>query len=173
MKIVLLGYMGSGKSSIGNVLATKLGVPFSDLDRYIEEMEDRSISNIFAKEGEIGFRKKESFYLSKILDDPKSLVISTGGGTPCFGNNLEIIKKSKKTTSVYLKTSIDELTDRLFYKKTKRPIIAHLNTREQLHDFIRKHIFERSFYYTQADKTVTTDDKSIQRVVEEIDDLLS
>ena len=104
MNIVLIGYMGSGKSKIGTQLACKLGVKFIDLDQYIEKNENASIDNIFEQLGDIYFRKVESKYLSKCLSENKNFVLSVGGGTPCYNNNLDIIN-SNNNISIYLKNN--------------------------------------------------------------------
>ncbi len=172
MNIVLIGYMGSGKSLIGNGLSEKLKFDYLDLDDYIEIQEKKSISKIFEEHGEIYFRKKESFYLKEILETDKNRVISLGGGTPCFANNLEIILANKNTTSIYLQTSLGELTERLYKEREKRPLIAHIETKIDLNDFIRKHLFERSFYYNQADNKIITDKKEMKEICKEITSLL-
>ncbi len=172
MNIVLMGYMGSGKSLIGKKLAIEKKLDYLDLDDYIENQEKKSIKNIFKDRGEIYFRKKESFYLSEVLSGHSDTIISLGGGTPCFAGNLEIIKEKENTRSVYLHASLEELTKRLFKERAKRPLIAHLNTEDALKDFIRKHVFERSFYYNQADYKITTDLKNADQITEEIISLL-
>ncbi|GAA4274513.1 shikimate kinase [Aquimarina gracilis] len=172
MNIVLMGYMGSGKSLIGNGLAKKMKLKYLDLDDYIEIQEKKSISDIFKEKGEIYFRKKESFYLKEVLERHKNCIISLGGGTPCFAGNLDIVKNNTNTQSIYLQTSLEELTKRLFEERNKRPLIAHLETQDELKDFIRKHLFERSFYYNQADYKVVTDKKDSDQVIEESCSLL-
>ncbi len=172
MNIVLIGYMGSGKSLVGKHLANKMKLEYLDLDDYIENQEKKTISKIFEDQGEIYFRKKESIYLKEVLDTFNNTIISLGGGTPCFAGNLETIKQKENTTSIYLQTSLKELTERLFKERSKRPIIAHLTTQEELKDFIRKHIFERSFYYNQTDNKVITDQKNADQITEEIISLL-
>ncbi len=172
MNIVLLGYMGSGKSLIGRDLAQERKLEYLDLDDYIENQEKKTISQVFEEKGEIYFRKIESIYLKEVLDIQNNTVISLGGGTPCFAGNLDIIKNKKGVKSIYLHTSLDELTQRLFVERGKRPIIAHLETKEGLKDFIRKHLFERSFYYNQADYKVVTDQKDKNQITEEIVSLL-
>ena len=92
MKVVLLGYMGSGKSSVGALLASKLEISFFDLDAIIEEEEQLSVNEIFAKKGEIYFRKKEHSVLHSLLEKKESFVLSLGGGTPCYFNNHEVIE---------------------------------------------------------------------------------
>ena len=166
MNIFLIGYMGSGKSSIGKILAKTLNYNFIDFDEYIEEKENKSISQIFKDKGEIYFRKAEHTYLKHL--NVSNTVISLGGGTPCYGNNMNIILSFKNSKCIYLKTSITNLTHRLFLEKNKRPLIAHINTKDELNEFIGKHLFERSIYYNQSNSTIITDDKSIQELVEAI-----
>ncbi|MEW7291310.1 shikimate kinase [Aquimarina sp. 2304DJ70-9] len=172
MNIVLMGYMGSGKSLIGRDLAKKIKLDYLDLDDYIENQEKKSIENIFKDKGEIYFRKKESKYLNEVLNTYNDAVISLGGGTPCFAGNLEIIQEKENTKSIYLRTSLDELTKRLFKERAKRPLITHLSTEDELKDFIRKHVFERSFYYNQADYKIATDLKNADQITKEVISLL-
>ncbi len=167
MNIVLMGYMGSGKSLIGKELSKKMALEYLDLDDYIEIQEKKSISEIFEEKGEIYFRRKESVYLKEVLEHHKNRVISLGGGTPCFAGNLEIIQNSSSTKSIYLQTSLEELIKRLFKERNKRPLIQHLQTQDELKDFVRKHLFERSFYYNQADYKMVTDKKDSNQIVEE------
>lgn len=163
MKIVLVGYMASGKSAIGRLLASKINFKHIDLDNFIEKKEQLSISKIFKKKGEIYFRKKEMEYLKELLEKTENCCISTGGGTPCYGNNMEIIKKY--ATSIYLKTSIKEIYTRLKSAKNKRPLVAHLSN-DALLEFIGKHLFERTPFYQKANVTIPTDKKSTSEVVE-------
>ncbi|GAA4276368.1 shikimate kinase [Aquimarina mytili] len=172
MNIVLMGYMGSGKSLIGSNLSKKMKMDYLDLDDYIENQEKKSIAKIFEDHGEIYFRKKESFYLNEVLNTYNDTIISLGGGTPCFAGNIEMIINKDHVKSIYLQTSLDELTNRLFAERSKRPLIAHLESLEDLKDFIRKHVFERSFYYNQADYKITTDQKQVDQITEEITSLL-
>lgn len=167
MSIVLMGYMGSGKSLVGKYLSKKLSYDYLDLDDFIEKKENKKIVSIFEDEGEIYFRKKESLYLKEALEIYKNTVISLGGGTPCFSGNIELIHNYKDVQSIYLKTSLDVLVARLFDERAKRPMIAHLDTKESLKDFIRKHVFERSFYYLKASHNVLTDEKTADQICEE------
>lgn len=166
--IVLMGYMGSGKSLIASLLAKKLKLVHIDLDQYITEKEQLSIPEIFKNKGEIFFRKKEISYLNELLQDKSPKILSLGGGTPCFGNTIELIKNAPNTNSIYLSASYKTLTERLFKEKEKRPLISHLNSKAALEEFIRKHLFERSFYYRQAAIIIDSDDKSPTEIVEEI-----
>ena len=166
--IVLLGYMGSGKSSVAKELAKQIGFEFTDLDDYIQEKEQLKIPEIFTKKGEIYFRKMERIYLENLLQFQKPLVLSLGGGTPCYSDTMNLINQTSNFTSIYLSANVNTLTERLFKEKEKRPLISHLETREDLNDFIKKHLFERSFYYNQAETIIKTDGKSISEIVEEI-----
>jgi shikimate kinase len=165
MKLILIGYMGSGKSSVGKVLAGQLSVNFLDLDAEISAEENKSIPQIFSDHGEIYFRRKEAEVLKKLLEKEEGCVLSLGGGTPCYGKNMELIKAAPKATSIYLKTGLLQLTERLMVEKEHRPLIKDLDSSEALEDYIRKHLFERTFYYNQSDLIVSTDGKSVDEVV--------
>jgi shikimate kinase len=170
MKIVLLGYMASGKSTIGREISKKLDMKFIDLDDYISKREKRSISEIFKVEGEIYFRKIESSYLGEILNSKDSFILSLGGGTPCYSNNMELILNSE-ASSIYIKADIKTLASRLTAEKNKRPLVADLED-DKLIEFVAKHLFERRFFYEQASITVHTEDKSIEEIITEIRILL-
>src|SRR5690606_30477527 len=114
-------------------------------------IEEKSVPEIFNTRGELFFRKLETEVLKDVIEEPTSLVVSLGGGTPCYGNNLDLIKNAEGGKTIYLKASVEFLTNRLFNEKETRPVISHLTTKELLEDFIRKHLFERSYYYNQAD----------------------
>jgi len=135
MKIVLLGYMGSGKSSIGEKLALALGYDFYDLDEEIEKDEGQSVSEIFGEQGEIQFRKKEALLLRKMLVNKDNLVLATGGGTPCYAGSMDyLLREVDKVITIYLKPSLHVLVKRLFSEKTNRPLIKHLEQYEDLED---------------------------------------
>ncbi|OAB75670.1 shikimate kinase [Cochleicola gelatinilyticus] len=168
MKLILIGYMGSGKSSVGKKLATVLKCPFIDLDAYIESQEQKTISQLFQQKGEIYFRKKERKYLEELLKGTAPIVLATGGGTPCYGDAMKYLVTHKDTRTVYLQCDLDTLTNRLFHEKDQRPLISHLNDKEALNDFIRKHLFERSFYYNQAELKVPVKHLNIDEVVEHV-----
>ncbi|WP_424494708.1 shikimate kinase [Salinimicrobium sp. GXAS 041] len=173
MKIILLGYMGSGKSSVGRSLAAKLDIKFLDLDEEIVSAENKSISAIFEDSGEIYFRKAENAVLKRLLSSKESFVLSLGGGTPCYANNLEMILQDEHVKSLYLKTSLETLRERLWEERDTRPLISHLESSEALEDFIRKHLFERTYYYNQSEFTVTTDGKNVQEISSEVFSLLN
>ncbi len=169
MKIVLLGYMASGKSVVGTILATKLGTQCIDLDHYIEENEGLKISQLFESKGEIYFRKIEAFYLVELLNQNKDIIISLGGGTPCYGKNMELIER--KSISFYLNASINTLFERLKGETSKRPLVATIGE-ENLKEYIAKHLFERSNFYNKAQHTILVNDKSVFEIVAKIKQLL-
>jgi shikimate kinase len=166
MKVVLVGYMGSGKSSVGKLLALQLGIPFYDLDAVIEDIEQLSISDLFEKKGELYFRKSENKILQQILHKDESFVLSLGGGTPCYYNNHELLLQDG-IVSFYLKATSAKLVERLQVEKESRPLVASLN-KEELLDFVNKHLFDRSYYYHQVNHVVAIDEKSVDQLVDEI-----
>ena len=167
MNIIILGYMGSGKSIIGKELSFKVNKKFIDLDSYIEEKEKDSISNIFQKNGDLYFRKQESRYLKEILNNNTDLVLSVGGGTPCYFNNLDMMI-SNNNISFYLKNSNIQLSSRLFNEKSKRPLISNISSKEKLLEFVSKHLFEREVFYNSATHKIDCNDKSVSYVVDDI-----
>lgn len=172
MKIFLAGYMGSGKSLLGKQLAKRLNHDFLDLDDQIEIIEGKTIDDIFKEKGELYFRKLETNVLKDVLEDTSNLVVSLGGGTPCYGKNLELIKETPNTKTIYLKASVEELTRRLFPEKIHRPVISHMETKEALEEFIRKHMFERGYYYHQSDIVVNVDNAKPEDILNELTEKL-
>ena len=160
--------MASGKSSVGVLLAKIIGYNFVDLDSFIEKKEGMSISELFNEKGEIYFRKIESMHLKELLSTPEKCVISLGGGTPCYGNNMDLINSCEDTVSFYLKTSIREIVERLMNEKEERPLVAQIESKEALLDFVGKHLFERNSFYSRSDYSVDTDKRTRQNIVEEI-----
>lgn len=171
LKIILLGYMGSGKSTIGKLLASELGIPFRDLDTVIETALNASIPTIFEENGEIFFRKKEAEFLADLLQTPRDMVLATGGGTPCYGDNLKMML-SHGSHVVYLQYSVPELEKRLKLQREERPLISHISD-DDLGEFIGKHLLERSPFYTQATTVIKADSKSPEELVKEIKAVLS
>ena len=169
--LILLGYMGCGKSELGKKISISRSIPFIDLDHYIEEKEKSSISSIFKEHGELYFRNKERFYLKMLFESDNDAVISLGGGTCCYFDNMVLINSFENKTSVYLKTTPKELTKRLFDQRSQRPMISHLETSDALLEFVSKHLFERKFYYLKSDKQLVTDGKTTDQLVEELNDL--
>ena len=171
MKIILLGYMGSGKTTIGSCLAKKLYQKFTDLDDYIEKKENKTISEIFTEKGEIYFRKIEHVYLKQFIMDNDSYILSLGGGTPCYANNMDFISQVPELKTIYLQGSVTTLYDRLINNSSKRPLLAS-HTKESLIEYIAKHLFERSSYYEKANYRISINSKSIEAIVAEIRILL-
>lgn len=165
MKISLLGYMGSGKSHIARLLSAKLKYQLIDLDQEIERLNHKSVAEIFEEKGELYFRKKEKEALHMILDTEDHIVISVGGGTPVYYDNIQEL--NAKTKSFYLRSSVPTLTSRLAAEREKRPLIARI-PHNDLPEFIGKHLFERNHFYTQAQHAIDTDHKTPEEIVDEI-----
>ena len=165
-KIILLGYMGCGKSTIAKMLSKNTQISFVDLDKYIEDKVNKSINTIFELHGEVYFRKLEHECFVELLNSDQKIIIGLGGGTPCYANNHGLLKGAG-VKSIYLKASIQTLFDRLSVNKSKRPLIANKNDEEMM-EFIAMHLFERSFYYNQAQYTVSVDDKTVDETVKDI-----
>ena len=164
MIISLVGYMGSGKSTTGKDLAKALGYQFIDLDDFIEKKYQLKIAEIIEKEGELGFRKKEREALKEVLTTT-NIVLSLGGGTPVYYDNMdEIVKNS---ISVFMRVQLPQLVKRLENKKENRPLIAHLN-KEELTEFIAKHLFERNQYYEKAKYTISISNQSTLEILDQI-----
>jgi shikimate kinase len=154
MNIYLIGFMGSGKSFTGQQLATALHLPFVDLDERIEQTEKRSIAQVFESEGESYFRTLEAQLLRATLaDDPA--VISCGGGTPCFHQNMDWINANG--LSIYLKASVPLLAKRLKKGQEHRPLIRGFNELE-LEAYIAERLAQRELYYSQAKIILIQDD---------------
>ncbi|WP_435625116.1 shikimate kinase [Flagellimonas sp.] len=170
MKVVLVGYMASGKSVIGQSLAKSLDLDFVDLDGYIENQMGKTIPEIFSEKGEIFFRKKEYEYLQELLQNKTPMVLSTGGGTPCYGNNMQAILDTSDL-SVYLQLSIPILVERIKLEKDSRPLVQNIDDAD-LPEFIGKHLFERRSYYARAKETIICDGKSVGEITNEIKNFL-
>jgi len=164
MRIVLVGYMGSGKSTLGKKLASKLGFSFYDTDQIIEEQYKISIYNFFEKYEEDVFRKIEYDVLKNTLIH-NNAVISTGGGTPCFRNNMDIINKN--SYSVYIKMHIDSIETRLINSKKSRPLLKDIS-QTNLKAFIEKQLLEREKYYNQANLIIKGEKLDINYLIESL-----
>jgi shikimate kinase len=169
-KIILVGYMGSGKTEIGKLLSKMTNIPFCDLDELIENRLSKSINQIFSEDGEVYFRKKEHEVFSEKMNSEESFVLSLGGGTPCYANN-HLLLQAENVTSIYLKASITTLVERLNENKSNRPLLKDLS-QEELTEYIAKHLFDRSFYYNHCQHKVTVDGKTPSEIVSEIEKLL-
>ena len=146
MRIFLTGYMGCGKSTIGRKVAALMGLHFIDLDKYIEERNFKSVPDIFAQEGEAAFREKERQALLEVAEF-EDIVIGTGGGAPCFFDNMQLMNKSGVT--IYLAPDIETLAFRLLKSKTERPLISG-KSRDELITFIQLALQKRAPFYEQS-----------------------
>ncbi|KQS46087.1 shikimate kinase [Flavobacterium sp. Leaf359] len=171
IKIVLLGYMGSGKSTIAHLLSEKTQIEAFDLDKIIEERAGLSIKNIFEQKGEVFFRKLENQIFKELISSEKEMILSLGGGTPCYANNHELLN-GDGVVSFYLKASIETLYGRLLSVRDNRPLIAE-QEEEEMKEYIAKHLFDRSYYYNQATHIVSVDGKSPEEVSAEIKRILA
>ncbi|KGO89467.1 shikimate kinase [Flavobacterium suncheonense] len=165
-KIVLVGYMGSGKTTIGKKMADKTGIPFYDLDEIIEQKTGKTISELFSEQGEICFRKLEHEIFNDFIKNQDNFILALGGGTPCYANN-HLLLQQEDIASFYLKASIQELSKRLRREKKHRPLIAKLDDGE-LEEFIAKHLFDRSYFYHFAKNVISVDGKNPSELVSEI-----
>ncbi len=152
-RIFLIGYMGAGKTTIGKELAKHLSLSFIDLDAYIQSKYRKTIAEIFDNLGEKEFRKIEKKTLNEVslIED---VVISTGGGAPCFFDNMEVMNNAGVT--VYIEAEPEELASRLLASKTVRPLIAG-KSKEELIPFISEHLKKRERYYNKAQIVYHTD----------------
>ncbi|MDR2120602.1 MAG: shikimate kinase [Tannerella sp.] len=145
-RIFLLGYMGAGKTTTGREFSAQTGLSFIDLDVFIENRYHKTIRQIFEEQGEAAFRETERKALREVAGI-ENAVISTGGGTPCFFDNMAFMNAAG--TTVYLKVSVDELALRLEASKNSRPMLKNLSG-EALKQFISNTLSERSIFYEQA-----------------------
>lgn len=145
-RIFLIGYMGAGKSTMGKWLAQVMNLEFIDLDNFIEARQHKTVKEIFAEIGEEGFRQLERRSLEEV-SQYENVIISLGGGTPCFFDNMEVVNRAGK--SVYLKPSEEVLLKRLSKGKHKRPLLAQ-KTDEEILQFMREQLAWREPYYLKA-----------------------
>jgi shikimate kinase len=165
MKLFLIGLPGSGKSTIGKDLSAKLNYRLIDTDDVISQKEGSSIEEIFSEEGEDYFRKIESDTLKEVIKTD-NVVISTGGGTPCFFNNMELI--NKYGISIFLNIPIRDITMRLLDSThINRPLVQGKNA-EQIQKFLEEKIKERISYYNQANIEFTDPLITADKIIEEI-----
>ncbi len=160
MKITLIGFMGSGKTTTGKKLAEKLNVPFIDIDKEIEKNLSLSIPEIFKEFGETFFRKKEIETFKTITTNFNSAVISSGGGMPAFGNNMKILKENSVT--IYLQTDFETLWNRI-KNDPNRPLV------KLGRDSVKKLFEKRKPFYEMADIIVDTTGKTPAEITETIE----
>ena len=171
--IFLIGYMGAGKTVIGKSLSKYINYNFYDLDNFIETMEKKKISEIFNDHNQVYFRKLENKYLKILSKKKESKIISLGGGTPCFTNNIKILDSTPNSIKIYLKASVNCLIKRLKDGKSKRPLISHIKSNKDLKEFISKHLFDRTIYYENADVKLSVDNLKINEIVRLISNILT
>ncbi|MBO7558713.1 MAG: shikimate kinase [Bacteroidaceae bacterium] len=171
-RIVLIGYMGAGKTTIGKALARKTGLEFFDLDWYVENRYRMKIPQIFAEKGEDGFRELERNMLHEVTEF-EDVVISCGGGTPCFFDNIDYMNSLAET--VYLKAEPEVLRTHLLMAKSQRPLIQG-KTPDELRDFIKESLANREPFYAKAKHIVQIEvlnsreqiDKYVDRICQEL-----
>lgn len=167
-KIILIGYMASGKSAVGRKLHEQLNYDYYDLDNYIEINYETSVENIFKTKGELYFRQIERKSLENIVTIKKNLIISLGGGTPCYFDTIDFLNSIKETKTFFLKTSVKTICERLKKSKIERPLISHLIEETEIKEFVGKHLLERNFFYEKSEKKINTDEKTVRAVANEI-----
>ena len=172
-RIVLIGYMGSGKTTVGRALAKEIGLPFYDLDWYIESRMRKKISQIFAERGEEGFRKIECNMLHEVAEF-EDVVISCGGGTPCFFDNIDYLNQQAQV--VYLRCEPEVLHKHLLMGKGDRPLLKG-KTPDELIEYIRQQLELREPYYTKArctlDVSLMDNTEKIKITIEKLRELLN
>ena len=158
--------MGSGKSLISSKLNSIKKIEKIDLDFEISKELENSIPEIFEKRGELFFRKKEKEILERIFSLKEECILSLGGGTPCYYDNMEVINEN--SISIYLRAKVDTLVKRLLEDKIHcRPLINRIPD-EQLPEFIGQHLFERNHFYNQAKIIIDTDNLTAEELADEI-----
>lgn len=164
--IILIGFMGSGKTSVGIRLSYRLKRTFLDTDKQIERKQGRSISDIFAREGEQAFRQMETDYLKELLTMEGEQIFSVGGGTPLKEENRGLLRQLGKV--VYLQASPEEVYERL-KGDTTRPLLQTPDARSRIEELLSS---RRKYYEAAADMTVCVDGKAVEEVVEMIAETL-
>lgn len=159
-RVILIGFMGAGKSTLGKKVANKLGVPFIDSDDEIEGHFNKTVSELFTEFGESHFREIEREYIDA-LQFREEFVLSTGGGMPCFADNMELLNKTG--TTFYLERSPKELANRLANAKKQRPLIAGLQ-KEELLGFIETKLLEREDFYKKAKVILSREEQTADGV---------
>jgi shikimate kinase len=160
--IVLIGFMGSGKTTVGKWIAENQGYIFVDTDELIEAKEGRTINEIFATDGEEYFRNLETQVIGGLAEDDRKLVISVGGGLPVRDENRKLMRRAGRV--VYLNTGVDELERRL-KGDTTRPLLAGSDLRKKITDLMEK---RESLYFDAADVVVDTENRTFEEIYNSI-----
>jgi len=164
VRIFIIGYMGSGKTTVGKNLAQRLKFCFIDMDTFIEQKYHRTISNYFEADGEEKFREIEHLALKEIIK-LENIVVATGGGTPCFYDNMD--QMNRQGITIYLKMEVQALANRLKNNQSKRPLIKG-KTQSQLIEYITKTLAERKKYYQKSHYTIETINLNTTELVKQI-----
>jgi len=159
-RVILVGFMGCGKTTLGKKLANKLSLPFIDSDSDIEKRYQQSIGELFTRYGESHFRETERQFIDPLFEE-SAFVLATGGGMPCFGDNMELLKQLG--TTFYLERSPKELVNRLIQSKTKRPLLEGMSA-DELTNYVERKLAEREIYYHQADFTLGRDEQNVNAI---------
>lgn len=165
MRIFLIGFMGSGKSTLGRMLAEQLGVKFIDLDEWIESTAGMKIRDIFTRKGETFFRKLEAVRLREVIASEENMVLACGGGTPCYFDNISFINNAG--ISIWLNTAKEVMADRLLAEAAERPLVSSL-PKEKLHEFIEDKLEQRLAYYGQAKIIIDPAHMSVEALVAQL-----
>lgn len=160
-RIILVGFMGAGKTTLGKELAEKLGIPFYDSDVLIEKSTDSSISSIFFNHGELYFRNLEKEVIDK-LPKISSFVLAVGGGLPCFHNLMETLNAIG--TTIYLKHDISTLAKRLTIDAERRPLVAQKSHTELL-TYIEEKVTERELIYSKAQLVIEQEEQTPEGII--------
>ncbi len=165
-KLVLIGYMGAGKSTIGQALSKRMQILFSDTDTLIKEKQGRCIADIFAQDGEDYFRELETNCLKELLEQKEDRIVSTGGGLPLRKENQELLRQIGCT--IYLQVSKETVLKRLEGDKN-RPLLQVADREAKIADMIQ---IRHPIYLETADITIAVDGRKVKEIVEEIENLL-
>lgn len=162
--LFLVGYMGAGKTTVAKELSMYYGFKYIDLDLYIEKKMRQKIEDVFKERGEDGFRIIERICLGEIADQ-SGVVVALGGGTPCFFDNMSVIKRAG--TTVFLRMKVENLFKRLSGAHVRRPLLTG-KSGDELYDFIKRQLEQRTMYYSKSDIIIDADGLSSEEIVNKI-----
>ncbi|MEL7585490.1 MAG: shikimate kinase [Prolixibacteraceae bacterium] len=165
MRIYLIGYMGSGKSTLGKELAFRLSLPFVDMDQAIEKKYGNTVQEIFKGEGEAAFRTKEQACLHEIAAG-QDAVVATGGGAPCFFDNMDLMNATG--CCIFLDVAPEELARRLMNARDIRPLVQEASSKEELVEKITKMMKDRRPYYEKARFIVSGNRITAEEVIDKV-----